>query len=197
MNKKIIAALCGVLVSGTAAAEDVRFYLGGDLGYNKHSYGATIDAAQTAATTAGLTSSVKKNVPTLGVLAGVKYCDNFGAELGYTFYKKAKVSVSDNTEFSVKVSNLHADLLGYLPVSNEVNLIGAVGLGRVNSKVDKDGTIIADQKVNKVGFRLGLGGEYKFDDCFAARAMVRYQKVGKKNEFLHFPNSEVVRKLRI
>ncbi len=200
----IIGLTGGVLAGGIAyAQDDLRFYLGGDLGYGKvKSY----DDAKNAITAQHGTYSTKEKSTSFGILAGLRYCENFGTELGYTSYKKLKYSFSlpvgainnngnpidGSDNGTIKANNISLDLLGYMPIGKDVELIGSVGLGRVKFKDTWSATGNLGQslenlygassmKLNKTGYRLGLGVQYKFIDYFATRAMVKYQKVGKKN----------------
>ena len=200
MNKKILAAACGLLVSGVVCADDMKFYVGGDLGYNKYKYGSNIKQDNDFLKNIGASVTEKSKTPSFGVLAGLRYCENFGAELGYTFYKKVKYNISFAgidvlNDSSFKVNNMHVDLLGYMPIGNDFELIGALGVGRTRTKADVSTNALGDaalamagedpirpSKINKVGLRAGLGAQYNIDEHFAARAMVRFQKVGKKSD---------------
>jgi opacity protein-like surface antigen len=183
MNKKILAAACGLLVSSgfALAQDDMNFYVGGELGYNRHGY--TSEFKDSISNNGGTLKS--KNVPTLGLLIGGKFHENFGAEIGYTFFKKSKVdwNTAGWSNDNVKANNMYLDLLGYMPVDTCFDLIGAVGVGRMKIKtVDNNaGNGIGDSSKGKAGFRLGVGAQYKFDDHFAARAMVRYQRANIKD----------------
>ena len=90
---------------------------------------------------------------------------------------------------SVKYSNFYADVLGYLPVCDQFEAIGSIGLGRSSVKSNVSGgdtgvvtSYTYTEKTNKIGLRFGIGAQYKLDDNFAIRAMVKYQKVGKKSD---------------
>lgn len=165
------------MMSASAHAGDMQYYVGGDLNYNKHSYYS--DLKDTINANNG---SIKSKVPSFGVVAGMKFHQNFGAELGYTFVKKAKYEVTGDSG-ALKSSNIHLDMLGYMPVASNVELIGAVGFGRMSLKeksdVDRNGS---NEKFSKMGYRIGAGAQYKFDNHWATRTMVRYQKVGSKND---------------
>lgn len=178
MNKKILAAACGLLVSSgfALAHDDMNFYVGADLGYTKHSYGDGLKDYVSA-----WNGNAKTKAPNMGVFVGGKFHENFGAELGYTFYKKAKVdwTAGWNTDY-IKANNIYADLLGYMPIDTCFDLLGSVGVGRMKLKYDDNNASGIDIGKGKVGFRLGAGAQYKFDDHFAARAMVRYQRANIK-----------------
>jgi len=178
--KKIIAvaALTGAVAAPAFAdgLDDVRFYLGGELNYNSPSW-------TKVETTGGASFTAKKKKPGFGVLAGAKFNEFVGAEIGYNFFKKSNNNTVTGAagKGTAKLSNMYADVIGYLAVAPEVDLLGSVGFGRMKPKVTVDNATMKDG-VNKakVGYRLGAGAQYKFDDNLAARLMVRYQK-GKKS----------------
>ncbi len=163
--KLLAAAAAGALVVGSVSyadgMSDVRPYVGGELSFNMPKYPAGSD--------------YKKNKPGLGAFVGARICDYFGVEAGYDYVMKAK-SKSDSSD-SIKISNLYLDGMGYFAASPEVDLIGAVGIGRIKPKAKDNGGTYYNKA--KSGYRLGLGAQYKFDENIAARLMVRYQK-GKK-----------------
>lgn len=174
MNKKILAAACGLVISsGFAMADDMNFYVGGDLGYSKHGYSSELKD-----TVALANGKIKSKVPTFGLFVGGKFHENFGAEIGYTFFKKAKITFPVAAlDSSIKTDNMYADALGYMPVASCCDLIGSVGIGRIKLKASG---VALNGSEHKVGFRLGAGAQYKFADHFAARAMIRYQNANIK-----------------
>lgn len=186
MNKKILAAACGLVMSSgfVFAHDDMNFYVGGDVGYSKHGYASEFKNA--LASYPGSAGTAKTKAPTVGLFVGGKFHENFGAEIGYTFFKKAKVDWTGtwNTDY-IKANNIYADLLGYMPVDTCFDLIGSVGMGRMKIKFNTNNGADAANNYDsfskgKVGFRLGAGAQYKFDDHFATRVMVRYQRANIK-----------------
>ena len=92
---------------------------------------------------------------------------------------------------------MYADVLGYLPVCEDIDLIGSLGMGRLSTKVkgksvqsDPAGVVLATTnpslKSSKTGLRLGLGAQYKVTPNVGARFMVRHQK---GNQFVKSVNS--------
>lgn len=170
MNKKLIAlALASTVVAGSAFANN-SFYLGAEVNYNSPKYK---NVTATSAT------EVKKNKYGIGFEVGAKFNENFGVGVGYNFFKKSKRTNASGVEVSSKLKNLFVDLFGYYPVSEEVNLVGSLGMGKLKPTVAAStGTVSAPANVNKGKFkpRVGFGAEYKFDDNVSTRFMVRYQK---------------------
>lgn len=180
MKKKLIAAACGLLVSGVVCADDMKFYVGGDLGYNKLGY--YNDLKNYIGSFTG--GKIKSKVPSLGLLGGINFHENFGAEVGYDFYRKAKASFTNYAgDYGMKLQNMHLDVLGYVPFNQCFDFVGSVGVGQARVKEINDtwSNGNSGEKYNKIGFRLGAGMQYNIDCNFAARAMVGYQQVGKKN----------------
>ena len=165
MKCKLLAAVAvsAVVVGSTSFADcmsDVRPYVGAELSYNMAKYKNS--------------SAFKKNKLGLGLNVGARICDYFGVEAGYNHILKAKAK--DGSNSSLKVSNLYLDGMGYFAASPEVDLIGAVGIGRLKGKE----TGAAGDKAHKTGYRLGAGVQYKFDENLATRFMVRHQKGWKE-----------------
>lgn len=136
----------------------------------------------------------KKNVAGGSLLLGSRFNEYVGAEMGYSMLGKSNSSFTDTVagvqtkyQYNVKMKNAHIDVLGYVPVANDINLIGSLGLGRLSTKVKLAANNV-DQKLTavqndaaktKIGMRVGVGAEYKIDSNISARAMVRYQKGNK------------------
>lgn len=177
IKNKVIASVIGAaaLVSGFANAmsmDDSSFYVGADVGYGRWKYA---DEISNTASTNG--ASLKKGKPSLGIILGGKFHENFGAELGYTFIGKTKAIDVAAAQRTVKARNIYLDAIGYVPVDEKINFLGAVGVGKMRAKVSETST-----KKDKAGIRLGVGGQYNFDNNLAARAMVRYQRTGSSGD---------------
>lgn len=166
MKCKLLAAVAvsAVVVGSTSFADgmsDVRPYVGAELSFN-------------------MPKHVKSKIG-LGANVGVRICDYFGLEAGYNHVLKSKSKSKVVSDISVKVNNMYVDGMGYFAVSPEVDLIGAVGVGRLKVKIyNAAGSLTG----HKTGYRLGAGVQYKFDENLAARFMARHQKawkIGLKN----------------
>lgn len=94
------------------------------------------------------------------VNAGAKLHENFGVEAYYQQSDTEKKRGNKSRFYSYGV-----DALGYLPVADKVDLIGAVGIGQYEFRAGGD--------ENDLGYRIGVGAQYSFNDNWAARAMVR------------------------
>ena len=154
----------------------MKFYVGAETGFNKLGYYSSLK--NTLSTNS---ASLKSKIPSIGFLGGVNFQENFGVEAGYTFYKKAKMS-APATNGSVKLGNMHLDVLGYMPVAHHFDVVGALGVGRTKIKEVNDVNFngVSGEKYNKIGVRAGAGLQYNIDCHFVARAMLGYQQMGTK-----------------
>lgn len=174
-----VGALSLALVSGAASAnfDNLKFYAGAGLDYIKH----------------GIHNDVKKDIKDngdklkdkgMGLLIpvlGVKFHENFGMEVGYSFNKKIKIEESGEPASSFKVRNAYLDFMGFMPVCDNVELVGGLGLGRL--MVKKPSGLNHDLNVkNKFGLRIKAGAQYNFTTNFGVRALVTYQQAGTKLE---------------
>lgn len=209
MNMKLASiALSGaLLISGAVFAEDCypSFYLGGDLQANRYNGQSKTYKDRDGDTFRRLDGKtiLSKNGSGVGLFAGVRFLENLGLEAGISKFAKQTTNLTNaNTVFNfllgnnfkdkvvAKHSNAYMDVMGYLPVSGEVDLIGSLGLGRLSSKqtvtsmiTNAAGTIL-DQgavttKSSKTGVRLGVGAQVKFCDNIGARLLVNHQKGNK------------------
>lgn len=184
LKKPVVAAavLGFAITSGVASADfNPKFYVGAGVDYAKYSINKT----------AGEVISANETVKSKGMgllvpVLGVKFHDNFGVEFGYSFNKKIKINgttagVKYPEEY--KVRNGYLDLMGYLPVMDQLDLIGGVGIGRLMVKkgqnVDINGGSNTDVK-NKFGWRVKAGAQYNVTSNVGVRALVTYQNTGTK-----------------
>ena len=177
MKKLITVALSGSVLATSAAFADFepRFYVGADAVYNRFKIDKSIN---------DLTKKLKKNKFGANFALGGKFHEYFGAEIGYSFVQKVKaeanaigIAAGLPAKFNVKVNNMYLDLMGFYPVSCEVDLLASVGVGRMKVKFS-NGAKNLDNKSSKskTGLRGRIGAQYKFDENFAARFMVGHQK---------------------
>jgi opacity protein-like surface antigen len=180
MNMKysvLAAAAAGIVMGSTVHASDmdVRPYVGAELSYNMPKYNN--NATYTINGVTGQTGvDIKKSKPGLGAFIGARICEYFGVEAGYNQVMKAK-----KDDYSGRINNMYLDGMGYFAASPEIDLIAALGIGRLKQKVssfdvDNNGTKA------KTSYRVGAGVQYKFDENVAGRLMFRHQK-GNKDYF--------------
>jgi opacity protein-like surface antigen len=179
MKNLIAVALSGSVLATSAAFADFepRFYVGADAVYNHLNLDKKLSND---------TKTFKKNKLGANFVLGGKFHEFFGAEAGYSFMQKVKGETKAATsfiapvatKFNAKVNNMYLDLMGFYPVSQEVDLLASVGVGRMKVKFTNGVKTIADSKSSKskTGLRARVGAQYKLDENFAARFMVGTQK---------------------
>lgn len=193
-------ALSGVMLLSSAVSAagldfDPKLYVGGEIQADKYKGSKEIQSGKTTVTSnKGLFS---KTVPAASLIVGSQLNEYCAVEAGATVASSIKGKLvnkdtthafTDASSAKLKSRNIHADLLGMVPVSDQFQLIGSVGLGRLSSKVK--GYTQEKQPANsprndftskssKAGVRVGAGVGLKLDDNVSARLMVRHQKGNK------------------
>lgn len=187
---KSFAVVCLLFTSFAYAGafDDSRGYFGGEISlYNRTQYngGSSGDLNRFKASDSDTTLAIRKNKPGINVLAGIRFTENWGMEVGFGFLDKVKAQVQNGNFATNKISNIYIDGLGFLPVSPTVDLIGAVGAGILKSKPDVSNVIFTNKALlekEKIGYRIGGGAQCNMSENWAVRAMIRYQSGSK--EFL-------------
>jgi len=191
-KKPVVAAgVFGLMVAGSAGAnvDCLKFYAGAGVDYNNYGRGDVVKDFKTHKT-----NGMGLAVPVLGM----KFHENFGVEIGYSFNKKFKFqedkkananAVGLNTNFDVKVKNAYIDLMGFMPLSEQFDLIGGIGLGHLRTKFSNKsvsasvpgtiGTVRVATK-SKTSWRVKLGAQYNVNNNFGIRALATYQHAGNK-----------------
>lgn len=182
LKKPVVAAavLGFAITSGVASADfNPKFYVGAGVDYAKYSINKTEGEVLRAGDTVK-----SKGMGLLVPVLGVKFHDNFGVEFGYSFNKKIKINgttagIKYPEEY--KVRNGYVDLMGYLPVMDQFDLIGGVGIGRLMVKKGQNADVNRNIDVkNKFGWRVKAGAQYNFTSNVGVRALVTYQNTGTK-----------------
>lgn len=192
MKKLAVIALLGSLTSAAVMADccDSRLYIGGEAQYNH--FTLKEDSARNLRALNGGKNPVKKSAAGGGLFVGSRLNENFGVEVGVSGSRKLKGSwartingTNSNGKFSIKNTNIYVDGMGYLPMCDNVELIGSLGLGWLISKTDysfnvnnRNGFVsgLTRGTSTKTGLRAGAGIQYKFDDNVGARLMARIQQ---------------------
>jgi opacity protein-like surface antigen len=135
-----------------------------------------------------------KNNSISGVI-GLKFNKNFGIEAFYQQSDKAKKSVGYdtfhlNTSWQYKAYGV--DFLGYLPVSQDFELLASLGLAQYDIKAKDsvhaygiDATFSEKYSEDSLGYRLGLGLQYNINQHLALRAMAHYIQLDKDEDIKH------------
>ncbi len=202
INLAILALSGTMLVSGTTLALDCdpQFYVGAEGQVNRYSGTKKLtDRAGEVWELKNNKSWFHKSGGGFSLFAGSRINEFFGIEAGYTFLSGGKMPKlispynSMNTVTSPKAKhhrNMYADIMGYVPISECVDLIGSVGIGRLSTKISGKieeftprGRLVEQSdnfaKSSKTGIRVGAGVGYNIDENLSARLMLRHQKGNK------------------
>ena len=171
MKKTLLLAGVASLFSLNAQATEIKPVIGLDYVYSNANFddfytddGERLDAAEDM-------------LQTLALSAGVKFNQYVGLEAFYQQSEKAdKTTYVEDDYYKAKDSYkaYGLDIIGYLPVIPQLDLIGSLGVGYYKVEV-KD--LVGNEKIidkDKIAFRIGGGLQYNFNDHIAARVMARY-----------------------
>lgn len=170
-----------------AHAEGIKFkpYLGFDLQRMNLSYDNNLDKALDDGLNGG------------NVHAGIKFNDYFGLELGYFRTQKGKQDVNFDlsgitgtpgdtvTSTTVRAQGVTLDALAYLPLSDQIDLIGTAGISWTKADLGITGTAFGtagsiEDDDNEFGYRIGAGAQFNITEQINLRGLIRYQDMGFK-----------------
>jgi opacity protein-like surface antigen len=176
--------LCALAIVGTAPAYAAPTTTGNDLFFKPYvgaDYQYThIEDADGNGVSVG--DVFKNNLNGGDIHVGARIHKNLGVELGY---ERTEVGKKSNVLGSGFDTNLRQqggtlDMLGYLPVSNSVDLIGTVGAAVVETHATAtDGE---NDKPTDIKGRAGVGAQYWLTDNVNIRGMVRYEGVSFESD---------------
>lgn len=115
------------------------------------------------------------------VNAGVNYNKFFGTELFYQRTGKDNKHWEDGTKEKSHLQAYGLDLMGYLPLYGceaQLSLVGTVGVGIYDYKYKITPTEKSSTD-NGIGYRYGLGLQYKFNDHVSVRGLARRVEIDK------------------
>ena len=183
-NSVVGVALSLISVSGIAVADEVKFYAGAGIDYSKYSIYNDMKEI-----------SIVNKDKGLGILLpviGAKFNENFGVEAGFNLNKKINLGskVVNGITYStmdLKVRNFYMDFMGFIPVADQVELIGGLGIGRFITKDTK-----SSSKGNHPNcLRVKLGAQYNVNSNFGVRALATYQHINNKINIVGAVNKQV------
>ncbi len=145
-----------------------------------------------------------KSYPGATIYIGNKFTENFGLELGYDWSAKAKKSwtlpvgtqVFNSTVATsaitgttkIQRTGFHLDLVGFLPINDCVNLLGSIGYGWVQPKIEitsltpsangGNNNYTAISSLSGKGrsvFRVAVGADWMATDMFGLRAKLGWE----------------------
>lgn len=156
MKKTALILAIGTLISASAMAAD-DFYAGANIGRGK------LEAD------AGNGFNISKTDTSWDVFGGVKLNPNFAAEIGYRDLGDAKFSES-GVNGKLSATAMQVSALGILPISNEVEVFGRLGLAHIKGKSEFSGAglSIRDSE-SKNRAVMGIGAKYNLSKDFSLR----------------------------
>jgi OmpA-OmpF porin, OOP family len=148
MNKFTAILLGSFVISSTissiAYADDQGFYAGANLGIGKPNINTP--------------NGTDKNSSAVGgILLGYKFNKYLGVEGEYTGIGE----VTDKQKGSAKGDAASLSAIGFLPLNDEFNLYGKLGVAHTKTRVSSSLAPMNDATRNSVTY--GLGGEYNFN----------------------------------
>ena len=187
--------MVGLLFCGIANAEDLssisKVYVGVDALYNVLNRGELKDSNNK--------QLIRKGKASVDLYLGTRIVEYMGLEAGYAILKGSRVpSAALNGTAIVKIHNPHVDVMAYVPLSPEIDLMASLGLGHLKSKLSikmnggKKVALSNDWKnlsKSRTGVRVGFGAQYILDHQFGARFMIRHQR---GNKIIKYINSVAV-----
>ena len=161
----LLAGVAGLFASNVCAAE-IKPYVGLDYVYS------SIDYEESAAD-----SFLEDNLNSIAVNAGTRLNKNFGIEAFYQQSEEADKKVFGVYESEVKFKAYGVDLMGYLPLDSQLELLGTVGIAQydadVKEKIPSMG-ISDSSSEDGLGARIGAGVQYNINEQVAVRAIGQY-----------------------
>jgi OmpA-OmpF porin, OOP family len=154
-----LPALAATSAIAADAAASTSFYVGGNLGKSNFKFKCD--------------DGVSCSDPSVNfkLLGGYQFSPNFAVEGAYLNFGTAKASVDDYKE-KVRVHSFTLAGLGIIPLSNEAQLFGKIGLHHSRGKLDIDypyGYGSSSSSGHKTGLLLGAGLQYDFTSNLAGR----------------------------
>ncbi len=197
-SKLLAVALASTFLASGIAAATEGFYVGGDIKAVSTKFNRFINLEN-----AGFKPNDLKNKFGGSIFAGYTFSDAFGAEFGLDLFKKktSEGTLSDgtvSTKYTAesKLYQLYIDGVFMMPINNDFDFLLTTGLGYMNPKLTIDSVGRDKSEFDKASatIRLGLGAQYKIDDNFGVRCLVRYHGIiGDSGDPTYVPGQGMVR----
>lgn len=156
---------------------NARPYVGLDVGDSKIKFGNLGTGVRL-----NLKDVIDDSYLSFTVVAGMRFNKHFGTELFFQQSEENKRTVADYGDFETragtKFNAYGIDFIGYVPVSQDVELLAALGFGNYNfdTKFGNE-TMSGIDQISTTGLRFGAGLQYYFNDNLALRVMGRYVRM--------------------
>ncbi len=169
MKKTLLLAGVASLFSLNAQATEIKPVIGLDYVYSI----ADIDDVYTED---GVELGMEDKLNAFALSAGVKLNQYVGLEAFYQQSEKADKTTYYIIKTEDKYKAYGLDVIGYLPVIPQLDLIGSLGVAYYKAEVKASvlGIDLGSDSEDKIGFRFGAGLQYSFNDHIAARLMAKY-----------------------
>ena len=179
-------AAASALAAQTASAQDSGWYAGGNVGRTS----ATVDNARITSGLAGAgltTTSIADRDRDTGykIYGGYQLSPNFALEGGYfdlgKFGFTANTNPAGTLNGDIRVRGLNLDLVGTLPLSERLSLLGRVGANYAQTRGTFSGTGavgVTNPNPNKsdTNYKIGVGLQYAFTEALSMRGeLERYR----------------------
>ena len=180
MKKLIFAVIAGVAVMGAAQAQET---------YPKTYVGAGVASADHDFDVAGTTNTNSDGWKASGkVFAGYEINQNWGAEVGYTDFRKSHANYTANGVAGRAEAKGHSSYLAAkasIPVNEQISAYAKLGVSYNEAKLSSTtpGLSYDDGKASGYG---ALGVSYKINPQVAVVA--EYERYGDRNNFGASPN---------
>ena len=124
----------------------------------------------------------------MSFVLGAKLNNNFGLEAFYQISNESEKNYYwDEDAYETDVLSYTAfgmDAIAYMPVTQELELLAALGLAQYNFETSYKDTIVGEgtekgeeKDFDSLGIRIGIGAQYNITDRLALRTMARYIKM--------------------
>lgn len=170
----------------------IRPYIGLDIGMQKMKFEADEDK-----------DFFKDSTKSISGVIGARINQHFGIEAYYQQSSEEEKTLRESYDgfdddavykFTLSYKSYGADFIGYIPVSQEFEILAALGLGQYdfeakgkfsepysyqNGNHTESGTITETNKkdFDSLGIRLGIGAQYNITEHVALRGTLRYVKM--------------------
>jgi OOP family OmpA-OmpF porin len=164
MKKIIIAALLSVLIAAPALADNTgRFYVAGDLGTASYS-----------------NMSPFPNPGVFRIAGGYHFSPMLAAELGYSVFGDSTVS-DPLGSIKLSASSLQIAAVGSLPLNEQFDLIGKIGLASNSEKFTGSGSYAGGASYSESDLLIGLGAQFNVNSRVSVRLL--YDSYGKFDNY--------------
>ncbi len=175
-----LIALASMSASSSFAQDSAYYYGGLSIGQSQ----AKIDeqGITSSLLAAGLaTTSMSKDESDTAykLFGGYQFNRNFAIEAGFfdlgSFGYTANTTPAGTLNGRIKIQGLNLDLVGTLPISERLSVIGRIGAQGARSRdtfsaTGAVGVGNANARKNDVNYKVGLGLQYEFSESFLVRA---------------------------